>query len=57
MPRPTSSKELIEKYSEAKVVKASDKPYITGFDPLTGLPQFSREIDRSDIIKTLVKLR
>lgn len=55
--RPTSSKELIEKYSHAKVLVASDKPYITGFNPITGFPEFSREIERSDVIKQLQKLR
>lgn len=57
MPAPRSSKELIEQYSQAKVVQASSKPFITGTDPLTGLPTFSREITKEDVLKQLQRLR
>lgn len=53
---PTSSAELIRKYSKARVINASSKRFVTRTDALTGLPlEFSRAMTDSDAVESLVK--
>ena len=52
---PPSVKELIIRHSKARVLVASAKPFVTGHNPLTKLPEFSRPIHKLDVIESLVK--
>ncbi len=55
MANPTSSADLIRKYSKARVINASDKPFIIGTDNLTGLPKLSRAMTNEDAVEALAK--
>ena len=50
-----SVKELIIRHSKARVLFASAKRFITGHNPLTKQPEFSRPIHKLDVIESLVK--
>lgn len=55
MANPTSSADLIRKHSKARVINASDKPFVIGVDNLTGLPKLSRAMTNDDDVEALAK--
>lgn len=46
---------LIAEHSIARVLHASAKTYITGFDPVTGMPKMSRPMKDSDALAAQAK--
>ncbi len=51
---PKSSAQLIREHSKARVLVASGKRYITGSNPLSGLPEFSRQMTKADVVEQMV---
>lgn len=51
---PRSTKELIQLYSTARVLSASGKVKILGFDPVTGQPILSRMMTNDDVIQSMI---
>ena len=52
---PPSSAELIRTHSRARVKHPSQKTFITGMHPITGMPMFSRELTDADVRESMVR--
>ena len=52
---PKSSTQLIREYSKARVINASDKPFVVGVDNLTGLPKLSRAMTDDDAVEAFAR--
>lgn len=52
---PKSSAQLIREHSKARVLYPSNKRFVTGHDPLTRAPKFSRQLTDRDVVESLVK--
>lgn len=52
---PPSSAALIRKHSHARVVVPSEKTFVTGYDPLTGIPRLSRPMTGADVRESMVR--
>lgn len=52
---PPSSRELILRHSKARVLRPSAKRFVTGHDPITGRPTFSRQLTDQDVREQLAR--
>ena len=52
---PKSSAQLIREHSRARVIVPSHKRFITGHNPLTKQPEFSRQLTGQDVVESMVR--